>query len=398
MSTKVGVGISRDTNSFEAGRDAAFEAKVSLHSDEINLAIVFACVNFNLTDVIRGVKRVIKSAPLVGSSGAGVITNTGSQKRAVAVMLLNSSNIKFGTGIIGPVANGKERVSGQKLAKQTTQQIKGFNRHAFSLFCDNLISNPADLIAGIQEVLGVSFPISGGFSADDGRFGKTYQFFDEQILSYSAAGILWSGNCECTVTTGHGWKPLGRPLTITGSGINRIKTIEGKPALKLYEDYFGENAADLKQSRLSKIALLYPLGFYMSKEDGYILRNVCAVDDDGSLILQGNVPASSEVHLMIGTKGSLIEATKQAANQAKTYLEKKNKKIAMAIISDSFSRYKLLGRNSNKEIEQITAVFGAKLPIIGFYSFGEQAPLSALNYIGRSYILNESISILAIGE
>ncbi len=397
MYTKVSVGMSRGPNSLEAGRDAAFNAKIALGSDEVTLAIAFSSINFKLSDVIRGIKRVIKSTPLVGSSGAGTITGAGSQKRAVVVMLIATSDIKLGLSAIGPIASGRERMSGKELTRQAVTQTKGFNRHAFSLFCDSLINNPSELIAGIQETLGMSFPISGGFSADDGHFGKTYQFFNDEVLSYSAVGILWAGNCECSTAVGHGWKPLGRPLTVTSAKLNRIKTIEGKPAIGLYEDYFKENVNDLKQSKLSKIALLYPLGFYVGAEDGYILRNVLAVEDDGSLVFQGNIPPGAQVRLMIGTKDSLIKASQDAAKSAKMYLDKKHKRVAAVIVADSFSRYKLLGRNADKEIEAIKDVFGYNTPIIGFYSFGEQAPLSALNYMGKSYILNESMSILAIG-
>ncbi len=397
MQTKIAVGINQNPNSLEAGRDAAFSAKVDLQSDEISLAVVFSTVNFNLNEVLYGVKRVIKNTSLVGCSAAGVMTNSGNSTRAVAVMLITSSNIKLGTGYVGPINSGKEKISGYQLAQNASSQTAGLKRHAFSLFADSLIDNPADLISGVQEVLGSSFPIVGGFSADDGHFGKTYQFFQDQVFSYSACGILWAGNCECAIATGHGWKPLGRPLTVTDSKVNRIRTIDGKPALKLYENYFGDNIADLKKLKFSKIALLYPLGLYVSNEDGYILRNVLAVEDDGSLFCQGDIPPNSEVRLMIGTKDSLLAAAKETAIQAKANLDKKNKKAVFVIVTDSFSRYKLLGRSAGQEIEIIKEVF-PDVPLIGFYSFGEQAPLSALNFMGKSYILNESISILAVGE
>ena len=178
----------------------------------------------------------------------------------------------------------------------------------------------------------------------------------------------------------------------------RIKTIENKPAIKLFEDYFGDNINDLKEMKLSKVGLLYPLGFYINKEDGYILRNVLSVEEDGSLVFQGNIPQDSQAHLMIGTKDSLILAANTAARQVRDQITKKGKQIKLALISDAFSRYKLLGRSSDAEIEVIKEGLGPDVPIIGFYSFGECAPLSALNYVGKSYILNESINILGIGE
>ena len=398
MQTKITLGINSSPNSFEAGREAAFAAKVDLQSDEISLAIVFASVNYELAEVLKGIKRVIKTTPLVGTSGAGVITSMGSYKKAVAVLLISSDRFKFGITARGPISAGKERSCGQELAQEAAKKTKGLNRHAFSLFSDSHINNPGELISGIQEVLGASFPIVGGFSADDGRFGKTYQFFEEQVLSYSAAGILWSGDCDCSIATAHGWKALGRPLTITNSQGNRIKTIEGKNAFKVYEGYFGENTKDLKQSRLSKIALLYPLGFYLGSEDGYLLRNITGVEDDGTLVCQGEIPAGLDARLMIGTKDALLEATREVAEQVKKKLDKKNKKMSLAIIADSFSRYHLLGRDAEKETQILQEVFGSHVPFVGFYSFGEYAPLSDIRYMGKGYVFNESISALAIGE
>jgi hypothetical protein len=398
MPTKVAVGVNKGPDSIVAGRDAAFEAKVSLQSDEFSLAIVFSSVGFDLEEVLHGVKRVIKNTPLIGTTGAGVISPAGSQKKAVAVMLISSSNIRCGLGAVGPIIIGKEKLSGQDLANQANLQTKGLKRHAFSLFCDNLINNPPLFISGIQEVLGVSFPIAGGFSADDGHLGKTYQFFNDQILSRSATGILWSGDCDTAVASGHGWKPLGRPLTVSEAKNNLLKKIEGKPAIKLYEDYFGDKVAELKNSRLSKIALLYPLGFYLGKEDGYVVKNVLSVEKDGSLLLQGEVPRGPYVRLMIGTKDSIISAAREAAKKVKEQMTKNSKKIKFAIISDSFSRFKLLGRSANREIEVIKEELGLDTPFIGFYSFGEQAPLSGLDYRGKSYILNESLNLLAVGE
>jgi hypothetical protein len=51
----------------------------------------------------------------------------------------------------------------------------------------------------------------------------------------------------------------------------------------------------------------------------------------------------------------------------------------MAFVFDSISRNKLLGRKSEKEIQIIKEVLGKNVPFIGFYSYGEQAPLKSLH-------------------
>jgi len=37
------------------------------------------------------------------------------------------------------------------------------------------------------------------------------------------------------------------------------------------------------------------------------------------------------------------------------------------------------------------------MPIIGFYTYGEQAPLKAISYHGHAYSHNQTIAVLALG-
>ena len=43
-------------------------------------------------------------------------------------------------------------------------------------------------------------------------------------------------------------------------------------------------------------------------------------------------------------------------------------------------------------------IFGKETPIIGFYTYGEQAPLGARIHLGQTLFHNETIVIFAIGE
>jgi len=48
-------------------------------------------------------------------------------------------------------------------------------------------------------------------------------------------------------------------------------------------------------------------------------------------------------------------------------------------------------------LEIIKEKLGKDTPIIGIYTYGEQAPLRAVNYQGRGYFHNQTIAILGIG-
>lgn len=105
---------------------------------------------------------------------------------------------------------------------------------------------------------------------------------------------------------------------------------------------------------------------------------------------------------MIGTKDSCLAATKAAASEARERLFSRiidNKKKGLknfVLVFDSVSRYILLKREAIRELEIIKDVLGNDTPIIGLYTYGEQAPLRAMTYHGKAYSHNQTIAILTI--
>ena len=140
---------------------------------------------------------------------------------------------------------------------------------------------------------------------------------------------------------------------------------------------------------------MYPLGLYLEAEEEYLLRNVLEVGEEGSLVCQANVPNHSQIRLMMGTKESALNATLRALRQAKEGL--KDKEVEFALIFNSLSRFKLLGRNTQEEITCVKEVLG-DIPFLGVYTSAEIAPLHALDYKGESHLHNESMSVIAFAK
>ena len=67
-----------------------------------------------------------------------------------------------------------------------------------------------------------------------------------------------------------------------------------------------------------------------------------------------------------------------------------------ALVFSSCSRSRLFGRHAGEEIAAIRMALGNNIPVIGFYDYGEQAPLSAAGFRGRSHFHNESLVVCAI--
>lgn len=119
---------------------------------------------------------------------------------------------------------------------------------------------------------------------------------------------------------------------------------------------------------------------------------------------QGDIPVGSQIRLMIGTQESCLLATQQAAQEAKMSmissglgLEYKDRIPDIMFVFDSISRYILLRRNAIQELNIIKEVVGENTPIIGLYTYGEQAPLKAVSYHGQSHFHNQTITIVGLG-
>ncbi len=280
------------------------------------------------------------------------------------------------------------------MGEKLVSKFSGVTRDFGLIFYDGLMAENWNFITGLQEKLGISFPLIAAAASDNLEFAKTSVFHNDRILQDAASGIVFGGKIMCGFGVEHGWNPIGKPRTVTKSIHNVVYEIDGVSATNVYEDYFACDLERLKKET-RRISILYPIGMPLPDEKEILLRNILSIENNGSLIFQGNVPEGSSIRLMIGTKESCLEATKKAAISAQQRLL--GSPCSLVFVFDSMSRNALLGRDAKKEIQIIREVFGPDVPIIGACTFGEQAPLESINYKGKTYLHNQTITVLAIG-
>ena len=394
--TYIGVGFSAQKDPLEAAKEASIQSQKQIHQQKPNLVIVFSSIHFKDKNLLEGIYYVFGPATnLLGCTGYGVITESGVYKYGVVVMAIYSKKIKFGIGSIREINKTNPRESGEKFARLALKDLSATTRGIGLIFSDGLTEKGSDLLLGIKEVLGRSFPIIGGSAADNLQFKKTYQYFNREILNNALIGTILSGEGNFGYGLKHGWKPLGKTHIVTQSSGNVVKRIEDRPAVELYKSYFKKNLDEIR-SLITQISVLYPLGIYLSEEEEYLLRNVIQIENNGDLVCQTDIPQGSQIRIMMGTKESALQAAKQAAWEAKNAL--KGTPLLGAIVFESVSRISLLGYRINEEINIIKNILGKNVPFIGVCTFGEQAPLKSLEYHGESHFHNETIAILTIGE
>jgi len=392
----ISLGFSENKDHIQAANEAVSQAIVGLGKNRGDVAIIFTTIEFAHPLVLKIANNLLGDIPILGCSSLGIITNKGIFKHGFAILLISLNQQTFlNVASVKDVNKKTPIAAGRELGEKLLYGCKDVRRSLSLIFSDGLISDGTSLINGLQENLGRSFPLIGASASDNLAFTKTFQYFNKDVLTDSCCGLLFGGKINFGFGIKHGWKALGKIRYVTKAEGNIIKEINGEPAVKLYEDYFAKDVLELAKE-LRRISIFYPIGIYLQGEKEYLLRNILSIKDDGSLVTQGDIPQNSQIRLMIGTKDSCLAAAAASCIEAKRNLGAQKTKFVM--VFDAASRFTLLGRQYTKELEIIKAAFGENTPLIGIYTYGEQAPLKSINYLGRAYFHNQSINILALGE
>jgi len=384
---KAGVGRSNNPDATKAGAEACKEA-LSQAGNKADLIIVFSTVAYDQEKMLKGVRSVSKEIPLVGCSDSGEITTEGPVSKHVAVMVISADKIKFAIGVEKGVG-----ADSHKAGAQVAKDVKKNAEEDISLFVmlpEGLLGNGSAIVRGCQEVLGKNFPIMGGSAGDDFAFKKTYQYYNGEVLTDAVVGVGLSGKVSWGVGVRHGWEPIGLPMKVTKAEGAKLIEVNNRPALSIYEDYFGKKAEELIKEPIARMAYTYPLGMSL-------IRDVVIANEKGEITCAAEIPEGSEIRLMLGDYDKAIQAAKEAAEGALAQL--KGAKPKVIFVFDCMARCKLLGVRIGEEIVAIQEVLGKDVPLIGFYTYGEQAPLGGI--IGPecfSVFHNETMALMVLGE
>jgi len=393
---RVSSGCSQAKDHIQAANEAVGQAILGLGKDRPDLAVVFTTVEFAHPLALRTATNLLGEIPVIGCSSLAVISSKGICKHGFVIVLISlGEHSFFNVAAVKEISKVGPLAAGRELGEKLRYGCKEVRRKLSLVFSDGLLANAAEFINGVEERLGRSFPLVGASASDNFAFHETYQYFNKEILHDSSCGILWGGKLNFGLGIKHGWKPLGKERRVTRASGNTVHEIDKQPAARLYEDYLNKGTLDLNKE-LKRISTFYPLGIYLPGEKEYLLRNITAIKNDGSLVTQGNVAQDSSIRLMIGTKDSCLSATVKSCEEARKGLCGHNPKLVF--IFNSASRLSLLGRQAEREVSIIRESFGGESVIAGLYTYGEQAPLKSLNYLGRTYFHNQSVCILAMGE
>lgn len=393
MTTNVGIGMSqnlRDPNG--AGRESVGLATQSL-AKAPDIVFVFSSIQYDQGEVLKGVRDEAPRALIVGGSAAGEITSSVTVFDGVAAMAIESDEMMFATGYSEGVSKDSF-AAGAAAAKSVLEKSKE-KPSLFISLPDGMTGNGEAIVRGAQSVLGENFPIIGGSLGDDYRFKQTWEYFEDQLLTDAVVGIGVSGNFSYGFGIKHGWQPIGLPMKVTKAQGTLLQELDGKPALTIYQDYFGKDASELIREPLARMAYTYPIGLTVEGSDELLIRDPVVANEKGEITMAAAIPEGTTIRLMIGDKDQAIQAAKEAAQSALNQLEGHTPRLILMF--NCMARNKLLGIRCSEENQAVQEIIGKDVPMLGFYTYGEQGPL--LGKKGTpAYFHNETMTMLVLGD
>lgn len=380
----VGVGSSANADTAAAGQTATLAA---LDGRNAELVLLFCSVGHELDTLASAVKDAAGGAAMIGCSTAGEISTDGPSDGAVVVVAIGGAGIDVATTAVTGVSS-RLYEAGAEVAGCVERTAPGGHR-ALLLLTDGLAGDQEQIVRGAYAEVGAEIPLVGGCAGDDMAMRQTVQFFDGRVLTDAIVGAAIRSEGPIGIGVSHGWRTIGEPVLVTGSGANRVRTLDERPALDVYLDRFDPPTAVRSDAdAFTRFAQTHPFG--LNHWSGTAVRFVAEADfDDRSLGCIADVPEGGLAWFMEGDEASVLEATDAACSAALDALEGR---APIGIVAfDCIGRRGVLGTDVSREVSRIVDRAGGA-PVAGFYTYGEFARTS-----GVAGFHNHTLVVFALG-
>lgn len=376
---------SADGSELSAGAYAAGEALVH---DDAKLLVVFCSESQDLPALVGQICAVSGGVPLIGCTTAGEIATSGPREASVVVAALGGDGFTIETAV-ATGASSDLRAAGACAARCLPSAVDRPHR-ALLLLTDGLAGDQQEIVRGAYAVLGAGVPLVGGCAGDDLKMRKTFQLYGDRILTDSVVAAGIASDAPLGIGVRHGWRRVGEPMLVTGSGGNCVFTLDDRPALDVYLQRVGVGPVRVGEEGFTRLALTHPLG--LSRHSGEEQVRLIGGADfvERSLLCIAEVPQGGLVWIMEGDADSVLSATDAACRDSLAALDGHSPLGMLAF--DCIARRGVLGDHGiHTEIDRLAAnVAGA--PVAGFYTYGEIARTR-----GMGGFHNQTLVVLTIG-
>ena len=376
----VAVGQSEELDAESVLEDLEQQCARQLDGRVPQAGIVFAAIDVEHEALLAGLAARWPGLELIGCTTDGELSSErGFCEDSVSLILFGSDAAKITAGLGRQVSADIPTASAAAL-----DQALG-KTELPARFCiavpESLTTSGQQIVAALQGRLGPDVPLFGGGAADQWRMKGTRQFFGTEVVSDAIPVLVFSGALLSSHAVASGWRPLGEPGLVTRASGPFLFEIDGRPPLEFYRRRLGQDAA---------ISPEFPLAVLDQTGQMQYLRAGWGAPgpEPGSVMYTGDVPQGVQVQIAIANRDAILEGCRQAVDSAFNAYPR-GKTPEAALVFSCAARKLLLGTRTSDEADIVRQTLGAKVPVCGFYGYGEIGPpsdASAAEYHNETFV------------
>ncbi len=404
-SVKSGYGYSTNKNVKIAVREAVKKLKKNVKKPDF--VLLFSTANYDSEKLLNGIHKLLGSKIKIygGTSSQGVMTTAGyhssKEKRALAILGVSSSKIKFGVGaasidkVKSPIIAGKRAVlrAIRNAGKKRIQKPS-------IIFITSAPGKEEMILKGIKKVVGSDVPVFGGSSADNDISGKWKQFANNKVFSNAVVlGVLYT-DLKIGFQYENGFLRTQLQSTVTKANKRIIYEINHQPAAEVYNRWLNGALNDVMKTggNILTRTTTHPLAKVVTGKNGgiyYISIHPLAINmPEGSLTVFANVKTGDKISLLYGDWQLLMNRAYTIPIKALTRGGIAKNGIGFAIYTFCAGTLLAIPGNERWKMPKLMKNVLGDIPFIGTFTFGEQGYLPGVGNVHANLVS----SIVIIGE
>ena len=376
---RFGAAVSDQKNPFAALEETLEKVANQLQGDLPDVVFLFASILYRADwkDILKQIREPLGNPLLVGCTAGGVLAEDRELEAtpAFALAAAHLPRVKVHPFKVTPEDLSEEREPGywiEKIGASPSQEPVGILLpEPFSCDCMTLVQTLNAVYPGM--------PLVGGLASGARNAGENTLFFNDDVVSEGAVGLLLTGDILLQTVVSQGCRPIGRPFIVTKAEENLILELAGMPATEALRQLYSE-LSDADKNLAQRVLLMgVVMNEYQPKfrRGDFLIRNLIGIDPSSGAIAVGDrIQAGQTVQFHVRdaetSKEDLEMLLKDRAHHAAA--------APGGLLFNCLGRGRDLYGEPNYDIRAIQKAVGP-CPIAGFFCNGEIGPIGTQNYI-----------------
>jgi PAS domain S-box-containing protein len=336
----------------------------ALSGDTPSALFVFSSSEFDPHATLRAITGQYPGVPLVGGTTLGEFSSEmGLSDDSIVIAALVSDSVSFASGVV------REEYPSQEDAVRQAWETVGASLEGPPKVClvfpDSETKSVGGMLHMFGKVAGDECVVAGGLAGKSvGSLKGPFLFHGDEVLTGGVVFMLVGGAVVPHVVVCQNWMEIGSEGTVTSADGVLIKTINDEPAVVFYRRQLGPDAPPLPE---------FPLSIRDGNTVHPTMRGVLGIDEaSGSLRVSDEVGEGGVVRLAKARPQYLLEGV---YSHFRAIPREVIERSALVLSFSCGARRWLMGTETHKEVETIELALKCRIPLVGFYSFGEVGPV-----------------------